>query len=110
MDFQELATLRHQHPAWRLLRADHAPLIVSFLEQAFVIPNQRSIDQHSLASRLEDLLYSLHQTLGDNQFPRAASAYLDEWADNSNGWLRKYYPQGTDEAHFELTRKRPSNG
>lgn len=103
MDYQQLVSLRQHHPAWRLLRADNAPLIISFLEQAFVIPNQRSLEQTSLASKLDDLIYSLHQSLGQTVFPRAASAYLDDWADNSNGWLRKFYSPGSDDAHYELT-------
>ncbi|OEC36084.1 Protein of unknown function [Pseudomonas cuatrocienegasensis] len=103
MDYQQLASLRQHHPAWRLLCSAHAPLIVSFLEHSFRMPNLRNLDQHSLASRLEDHLYALRQTQGEDAFPRTAAAYLDEWADNSNGWLRKYYPASGDEAHFELT-------
>ena len=103
MDYQQLASLRQHHPAWRLLCSPHSPLIVSFLERTFREHNLRSLDQHSLASRLEDRLYTLRQTQGDEAFPRAAAAYLDEWADNANGWLRKYYPASGDEAHFELT-------
>lgn len=103
MDYHQLVGLRQRHPAWRLLCSPHAPLIVSFLEQTFVSPNLRSLDQHSLAARLDDLLYGLNQELGDNGYPRPAIEYLDTWADNANGWLRKYYPPGSDEAHFELT-------
>ena len=103
MDYHQLIALRQHHPAWRLLRADHAPLIISFLEQSFVSPNLRSVDQSGLVSKLDDMIYSLQQSQGENLYPRAASAYLDEWADNSNGWLRKYYPPGSDEAHYELT-------
>lgn len=103
MDYQQLVGLRQHHPAWRLLCSPHAPLIVSFLERTFRVPNLRSLDQHGLASRLEDHLYALRESLGADAFPRAASAYLDEWADNDNSWLRKYYPASGDEAHFELT-------
>lgn len=103
MDYQQLVSLRQLHPAWRLLRADNAPLIISFLQQAFVGPNQRSLEQANLASKLDDLIYNLQQSLGQTLFPRAANAYLDDWADNSNGWLRKFYPPGSDEAHYELT-------
>lgn len=103
MDYQQLLSLRQHHPAWRLLRADHAPLILCFLHESFVVPNQRSLEQAELASRLDDLLYSLHQAHDEILFPREATAYLDDWADNSNGWLRKFYPQGSDEAHYELT-------
>ncbi|MHB0764822.1 DUF3375 domain-containing protein [Stutzerimonas sp. NM35] len=103
MDYRELTALRQHHPAWRLLRADHAPLIASFLEHAFVTPNRRNLDEHTLASLLDNQLYALRQQLGEDAFPRAAAAYLDDWADNANGWLRKYYPSGSDQAHFELT-------
>ncbi|MFC3609118.1 DUF3375 family protein [Stutzerimonas tarimensis] len=103
MDYRELVALRQHHPAWRLLRADHAPLIVSFLQRTFVEPNLRSVGEHSLASRLDDLLYHLNRDSDEPLFPRPAAEYLDHWADNANGWLRKYYPPDDDEAHFELT-------
>ncbi|CAM5206863.1 hypothetical protein OURE66S_01115 [Oligella ureolytica] len=103
MDYMQLVSLRQHHPAWRLLRADNAPLIISFLQQTFVAPNLRSLEQTTLASKLDDLIYSLHQNFGETLFPRAANAYLDDWADNSNGWLRKFYQPGSDEAHYELT-------
>lgn len=103
MDYQQLLALRQHHPAWRLLRADNAPLIVAFLAEVFVTANRRSLDEHALASLLEDRLYALRQGLGADAFPRPAAAYLDDWADNASGWLRKYYPSGQDVAHFELT-------
>lgn len=30
LDYTSLDTLRRQHPAWRLLAAEHAPLVASF--------------------------------------------------------------------------------
>ena len=75
MDYMQLVSLRQHHPAWRLLRADNAPLIISFLQQTFVAPNLRSLEQTTLASKLDDLIYSLHQNFGETLFPRAASAY-----------------------------------
>jgi Protein of unknown function (DUF3375) len=35
--------------------------------------------------------------------PKSAEAYLDDWAHDSMGWLRKFYPPGGDEAHFDLS-------
>ena len=32
----EIAWLRDNSPAWRLLRADNAPLVLSFLHRVFV--------------------------------------------------------------------------
>jgi hypothetical protein len=52
---------------------------------------------------LDDFIYPLRSELGENSFPRAATQYLDDWASDDRGWLRKYYPPDTDEAHFDIT-------
>ena len=36
-------------------------------------------------------------------FPKPALEYLNDWAATERGWLRKFYRQGSDEAHFDLT-------
>jgi len=102
----EIAWLRDNSPAWRLLRAENAPLVLSFLHQVFVADNLRSISATELASRLDDELYALNQRdsdLGGRRFPKSAKAYLDDWAAPDVGWLRKYYPDGTDEPHYDVT-------
>lgn len=103
LDFTTLEILRSHHPAWRLLRSDHAPLIVSFLHRVFVMPNVRSIGAGNLAEALEDELYALRQALGGDAFPKPALGYLDDWAGADKGWLRKFYRAGTDEPYFDLT-------
>jgi flagellar motility protein MotE (MotC chaperone) len=103
MDYQQLLTQRRSHPAWRLLAADHAPMIASFLHRSFVAPNTRTIARQQLVSQLDDHLFQLHEASGENLFPKAAASYLDDWASDERGWLRKYYPQGQDEAHYDLT-------
>lgn len=100
--YDEIAWLRANSPAWRLLRADSAPLVLSFLHQVFVEENVRSIPATELASRLDDELYALNERT-PKSFPRAAKSYLDDWASPESGWLRKYYPDGTDEPHFDAT-------
>src|SRR5215510_7249613 len=59
MDYRTLETLRRRHPAWRLLVAEHAPLIVSFLHDTFIRPNVRTLSQPELVTRLDDYLFSL---------------------------------------------------
>ncbi len=103
LDYATLDALRRNHPAWRLLDSPHAPLVASFLHQAFVTTNVRVMAQADLAEKLEDLLFGLRQSLGEGVFPRGARQYLDDWAANDKGWLRKFYPPGSDEAHFDLT-------
>ncbi len=103
LDFTTLDALRRHHPAWRLLLADSAPLVASFLARVFVQPNVRVMAQADLVEALEDELYALRERLGEGAFPRRASAYLDDWAGNERGWLRKFYPAGSDEPHYDLT-------
>jgi flagellar motility protein MotE (MotC chaperone) len=103
VDFQTLEALRKNHPAWRLLLADSAPMVASFLQRSFIAHNLRTIAQQELAAKLEDYLFHLRERLGEGNFPRSATEYLDEWASEGRGWLRKYYPQGNDEPHFDLT-------
>ncbi len=87
-----------------MLLADHAPLVASFLQRVFVLPNVRGMAQAELVSKLEDELFHLRQSQGGAAFPKPAAAYLEDWTQDTRGWLRKYYPPGSDEAHFDLTR------
>jgi hypothetical protein len=103
MDYSTLDMLRQKHPAWRMLRSDHAPLIASFLHKVFIVPNVRVMAQADLSEALEDELFGLRERLGSDVFPKAAIDYLNDWASNEKGWLRKFYPQGFDEPHFDLT-------
>lgn len=103
LDYTTLDTLRQNHPAWRFLRAGHAPLVAGFLYRVFVLPNVRNISQSDLVEALEDELFALREQMGQDAFPGTAQGYLNDWADNEKGWLRKFYPAGTDEPHFDLT-------
>ena len=102
-DFDEIAWLRANSPAWRLLRAEDAPLVLGFLHRVFVADNLRSISATELASRLDDELYALNER-SPGSFPKPAMAYLDDWAASDAGWLRRYYPEGIDEPHFDATQ------
>ena len=48
LDDATLSRLRPNHPAWRLLGPDRAPLVASVLERAFVTPNHRVIAETDL--------------------------------------------------------------
>lgn len=103
MDFHRLDALRTSHPAWRLLRAEHGPLIASVLHRVFLKPNVRQMAEADLARHLDDDLFGLRRELGDDRFPKPARAYLADWADDRSGWLRKRYVAGSDEAQYDLT-------
>jgi len=98
-----LDSLRKNHPTWRLLRADSAPLVASFLHRVFIAPNVREIAQVDLQEALEDELFALREQLGEESYPRDAQDYLNDWSDNAQGWLRKFYPKNSDEPHYDLT-------
>src|SRR6266849_5971092 len=83
--------------------ANHAPMTLSFLHKTFIQPNLRTMSQPELASKLADYLYALRELAGEDTYPKRADQYLDEWASDEKGWLRKYYPPGDDEAHYDLT-------
>lgn len=103
MHYDEIDQLRTHHAAWSLLRSPHAPLILSFLGRVFVDGNSGGQPAGTLSGLLDDELFALNTRLGEAAFPRSAGAYLDEWAAPERGWLRKYYPPGTDEPHYDLT-------
>lgn len=103
MDYATLDMLRQRHPAWRMLRSEHAPLIASFLYRVFIAPNERVMAQADLEEALEDELFGLRERMGEDAFPRPALYYLNDWAADEKGWLRKFYPQGSDEPYFDLT-------
>lgn len=102
MHYDEIIQLQEQHASWALLRSPHAALMLSFFGRVFVDSNSGGRPAPELVSLLDDELYALNQRLGADTFRRSAQAYLDEWAGPERGWLRKYYPPGTDEPHYDL--------
>ncbi len=102
MEHDYLVKLR-QHPTWQLLRADNAPLILHFFYRVFIMPNSRSLSQSFLTEKLDDTLFYLRKIHGEKTYPKTAKAYLNDWANGENGFLRKYYVQNSDEPEFDLT-------
>lgn len=103
LDYDTLHSLRQNHPAWRLLCATNAPLIGSFLEKAFIVPNKRVIAEGDLIETLEDELFARRQGLGEKAFPKRASEYLADWAAPEHGWIRRFYDGDSDEPSYDLT-------
>lgn len=95
---------REQHPAWRLLRADNASLVLGFLGRWFVDENRGATSSSELRAALEDELYERNDGNPDAPpFPKRAQVYLEDWAATERGWLRSYYPADSDEVHYEVT-------
>jgi ribosomal protein S16 len=103
MSYPFLENMRKLNPTWRLMASTNAPLVISFLHREFITDNRRNILESELAARLDIFIYMLQQGNTDYSFPRTGKEYLDEWADDNHGWLRKIYPPGRDDPHYDLT-------
>jgi hypothetical protein len=103
MNYDYLDRLKKTHPSWRLLSADSAPLVISFLERVFIDQNIRSIKESYLEEKLEDYLVHIRSIHGSDSYPRKAGDYLDDWSESTHGWVRKYYPRLGDEAEYDIT-------
>ena len=107
MDHDYVAALRERHVAWRILRAGNAPLILSFLGEYFVDANRGASPAAELVAALDDVLYELRRTGadadGNPRYPKEPRDYLDDWASEDAGYLRRFYPLGSDELHYEIT-------
>jgi hypothetical protein len=101
--YSEIEELRDKHPAWRLLCAEHAPLILTFLHRVFIKGNVRVMEQPELIEALEDELYGHRERYGEKAYPKTALEYLNDWASPQKGWMRKFYTQSSDEPQFDLT-------
>lgn len=100
VDLDDIESLRERHPAWKLLRASSASLVLSFLGRHFVEQNEGATPASRLIDALDDHLYAARQR-DPEAYPRAPQAYLDDWADPARGWLRKFYPVDSDEVHYD---------
>jgi len=104
MDYMTIETLRERHPAWRLLRADNAPLVLAFLGRWFVEDNRGATSATELIGALDDELHARNaDRMDDPPFPKRPRDYLEDWAAPERGWLRSYYPANSDEVHYEVT-------
>ncbi len=100
MTFESLSSLRDFDPSWRLLTSMNSAFVVSFLYQEFIEHNRNEIPSSMIVSHLESYIEDI-DSFKDNS--KTAQEYLTEWADETHGWLRRYYKYGSDEIHYDLT-------
>ncbi len=107
MEYEAIDALRERHPAWRLLRAGNAVLILSFLGEFFVEDNRGACPASEVADALDDRLYALNgqdaAEDGQARYPKDPRSYLEDWAATDAAYLRRFYPSGDDEVHYEVT-------
>jgi Protein of unknown function (DUF3375) len=103
MEFDTVEMLRQRHPAWRLLRAQNATLVLSFLGTYFVEGNRGATAEQVLIGALDEHLHLLNAGADEPPFPRSPKEYLDGWAAPEAGWLRRFYPHSSDDVHYDAT-------
>jgi hypothetical protein len=102
VDHDYLTSLLRHHPGWRLLRAGNAAFVASVLHRVFVAGNARTITEPALLEAVDDALYQQRQVDADS-LPRLAKEYVSEWTTPEKGWLRSFYPAGSDVASYDIT-------
>jgi hypothetical protein len=83
------STICSRTRAWRLLRADTSPLVLTVLGRVFVLDNVRSMAESDLVARLDEELYAINSARADDgdppAYPRRARDYLETWAAPEQG-------------------------
>jgi hypothetical protein len=105
MTYEALQSLLGRSPVVRLLRAQNAPLVLSFLQREFKAQNQLVRPQYELKSRLVEYLEYLDEAeLYARELSPSESAdlLLQTWSDEQHRYLRRY-PDEQGEPMLELT-------
>lgn len=97
----EFVVLRRAHPAWRLLASDNAAAVCAFIDRAFLLTGARAVPEALLADVLADVLDEVNAA-EPGSMARDPRDYLGDWCGDGFGWLRRYYPPGTDEPVYDL--------
>lgn len=96
---EEVQLILSQNKAVRLLRKEHAALIIAFLWKNFKQSHRSSFTASDLATRLADFLFAANEE--SKRFTRTPRQYLESWTED--GFLRQFYGDQAEEATFELT-------
>lgn len=81
--FARFSRLRTVHPAWRLLAADSAPLILSFLADLFAQTSEVAFSRAKVALDAELIRWKESGL----EVQDSAASYLRQWI--ASGWLRE---------------------
>ncbi|GMA28811.1 hypothetical protein GCM10025874_20640 [Arenivirga flava] len=77
-------------------------MILSFLGLHLLETNRGAVAQSELVDLLDDHLYAIRRSMPE-RYPRQPVDYLEAWSSADDGWLRRFYPAGSDDVHYEAT-------
>lgn len=98
---ESLRTFFEASPTAKLLRSDHAPLVIDFLYRSFKATESISIGQVDLRSQLSNYQEELHAT-EPQLMVGPAEQYLTKWTEA--GWLQRFLEAASVEPQYQLTR------
>ena len=101
MTYDYIQNLKQTHKTLKLINSDNVAMILSFFHFAFHQNRHLTLTQSKITGMLDDYLFELNRSC-ENRFPRQPKEYLEEFANDKNGFLRKYQGQ-EDEPLYELT-------
>ena len=102
MDEDRLAWDLQHAPSVRLLKADHAALIIGFLYSQFKCIQRVTVPLAELVEQLDSYLENQNEhDLG--RYARTAQAYITEWADPQHQFIRIAVYSNSDVSMVELT-------
>jgi hypothetical protein len=88
-------------PTARLLRSDHAPLVIDFLNRTFKAGEAISVGQLELRSLLASYQEEVHE-FEPELMVGPSEQYLAKWTEA--GWLNRFLEASSVEPQFQLTR------
>lgn len=101
MTYEHLKNLKATNQTLKLLNSDNIALILSFFYFVFIKNQNITLSHSDILLQLDDYLYDINQIYG-GIFPKTPKEYLDDFANDRNGYLKKYHGS-KDEALYELT-------
>lgn len=101
MNYSELAGKFENSVSIRLLRADHAPLILAYLHDLFKRDQRPSVPYQDALESLQNLIEGINEESALNKFGEKAETYLKNWA--NTGYIRIYARNTGDDRFVELT-------
>ena len=104
MSYYNLSALRQNNVSWRLLTANNAPFVISFLYREFMEEYKREIPEDELISHLESYMENLEEFDDTKKTPYD---YITSWSSEEYGYIRRFRPvdKKDDTVYTDLTLK-----
>jgi len=91
LDYEQIELDLQHAPGIKLIKAENAALIITFLHRQFKQEQRVSIPLGELVERLDDFLEERNEH-ESRRFARTAQAYINEWADEHHRYIRIIAP------------------